>query len=625
MDETALASGDPMRKTQLRLFTTRASYAIRAGRYALKVAKYINRSVTFKAGIDAIACQAGDIISLAHDVPQWGFSGRVRASSTDTLIKLDSAVTVEDGRSYRVRIRFADDTLEERAVILPAGEYSEIACEAFSRVPEEFDLYSYGETNKVKKDFRVISIQREDAGEVRLQALEYNENVYDDTDIIIPQNNYSALSAKIPLVENLKLTERLVKKPDGTIENTIDVWFERPRAGDYYVKTYARAKIYLSDNGGTIWRTAGETTGEHFQIMGDIIERYAYKVRVVSVSELGQESAFDDAPEGEIYVIGKSAPPSDVSTFLVNQDRDRLYFGWTEIADVDVWGYEIRWGADWNSGQVVTFQQGTHYLTTHFRPGIEQRYWIKAIDTSGNYSENAKEAIITIPNIPFRNIIAEFAENPLWSGNKGHLLVDGAILIIESGFLSGAYTCPVRDFGYVSTVYVSIDAITTLYTGRQFNADNVTRFDTSQTLRFSGIESTGVATFEIRTSEDGAVWTEWMPYQAGDYLCRYFQVRMMLTRQNTGDDIKCASLNYFGDLPDVDEYGKGTVSNPAEGCQVFFSKTFHEEPVVNISNISGGGIYSQFTDKSISGLTVKLYDAAGAARSGNFEWQAHGI
>ena len=39
IDEDALAAGDPMRKSQVRLFTTRASYAIRAGRYALKVAQ----------------------------------------------------------------------------------------------------------------------------------------------------------------------------------------------------------------------------------------------------------------------------------------------------------------------------------------------------------------------------------------------------------------------------------------------------------------------------------------------------------------------------------------------------------------------------------------------------------
>ena len=90
IDEDSLSSGEPMRKSQIRLFTTRTSYAIRAARYALKVARYINRSISFRTGIDAIACQAGDIISISHDVPQWGFSGRVQAGSTTTLVKLDN-------------------------------------------------------------------------------------------------------------------------------------------------------------------------------------------------------------------------------------------------------------------------------------------------------------------------------------------------------------------------------------------------------------------------------------------------------------------------------------------------------------------------------------------------------
>jgi predicted phage tail protein len=625
IDEDALSSGEPMRKSQIRLFTTRTSYAIRAARYALKVAKYINRSIVFKAGIDAVACQAGDIVSISHDVPQWGFSGRVQAGSTTTLIKLDRTMTIEDGKSYKIQVRFSDDTIEERSITSPTGTYTEVECVAFSEAPQAFDIYAIGETNKIKKDFRVVSIQREGKNEVQISALEYDEAVYDDSDIILPQNNYSSLSGEIPLVTNLKLTESLVKKTDGTIEDAIDVWFDIPEAVDYYVKSYAKAKIFLSDDNGQSWRARGETTGAHYRIVGDIVDGHAYKVKVVSVSDVGQESPLSSSPESEISVVGKSAPPSDVETFLVNQDRDRLYFGWAEIPDVDVWGYEIRWGADWDSGQIVTFQQGSNYLTTNFRTGIGQSYWIKAIDTSGNYSENAKEAVITIADIPFRNIIAEFLEHPAWSGTKENLVVEDDKLVIAEGELSGIYTAPIRDLGYVSTVYIGIDVICTLYTGRKFNDDSVTRFDSSDSLRFSGEESPGVASFEIRTSEDNVQWTDWGLYQSGDYLCRYFQIRMTLTRGSVGELVACSTLKYHGDLPDIDEYGSDRVSNASEGKQIVFVKTFHEEPNVHIEITNGNGIYAKFTDKSVVGFTVKLYDAQGVEQTGDFDWHAHGI
>jgi hypothetical protein len=174
-------------------------------------------------------------------------------------------------------------------------------------------------------------------------------------------------------------------------------------------------------------------------------------------------------------------------------------------------------------------------------------------------------------------------------------------------------------------VYIGIDVVTTLYTGRKFNDDSVTRFDSSDSLRFSGIESPGVATFEIRTSEDNITWTEWTGYQAGDYLCRYFQIRMTLTRQNVSDSVSCTSLSYHGDLPDIDEYGANTVEVAVDGKQVLFAKTFHEEPIVNVSIASGNAIYSRFTDKSETGFTVKLYDGSGVEQIGDFDWQAHGI
>ena len=625
IDEDALAAGDPMRKSQIRLFTTRTSYAIRAGRYALKVAKYIDRSVTFKAGIDAIACQAGDIISMSHDVPQWGFSGRIQEGSTTTLVKIDRTMVIEDGKSYKIQVRFSDDTIEEKNITSPMGSYTEIECEAFSNAPQAFDVYAIGETNKIKKDFRVVSIQREGTNECQIQALEYNENVYDDSDIILPDNNYSSLSSEIPNVENLNITESLVKKADGTIEDAIDVWFDKPDAASYYVKTYARAKIYISDNGGSSWGLRGETTGTHFQILGDIIDDHTYKVRVVSVADTGEEGPFDISPMQEITIVGKSAPPSDVASFLVNQNRDMIYFGWTAISDVDAWGYEIRRGEDWSSGEFITFQQGTTFLTTDVKMGVEQSYWIKAIDTSGNYSDNAKEAIVTVSTIPFRNIIAEYEEHPDWLGTLSNLEKVGETLIISDGEYSGTYTAPIRDFGYVATVYVGIDVIASISTGRRFNTDGVSRFNDSTTYRFSGQETLRVASFRIRTSEDNIVWGDWEDYQPGDYYCRYFQIEMTLAREDLGDYITCSTLSYFGDLPDIDEHGSDEVTIADDGKEVFFTELFHEEPSVHIEITSGAGIYSQFTAKSTTGFTVKLYNAQGVAQTGTFDWHSHGI
>ncbi|EGO61983.1 phage tail protein, partial [Acetonema longum] len=62
---------------------TTAAQAYREGKYRLRLNRYLTRTVEHSADIDAIACQINDVVLLAHDVPQWGFSGRLLAA-TDT-------------------------------------------------------------------------------------------------------------------------------------------------------------------------------------------------------------------------------------------------------------------------------------------------------------------------------------------------------------------------------------------------------------------------------------------------------------------------------------------------------------------------------------------------------------
>jgi len=190
--------------------------------------------------------------------------------------------------------------------------------------------------------------------DVEITAMEHDMNVYDDSAITIPDNNYSALTLTIPIVRNLALTEGLVKLGDGTIEVTIDVWWDKPDPPSTFVRTYYKGKVYISEDNSS-WRYLGETAGTHYRILGDIVEGATYYIKVVTLTDDNREGTLSTAPSSNITPVGKSAVPSDVSAFLVNQSRDRLTFGWTAVDDVDIWGYEIRLGADWDSSQQVAF------------------------------------------------------------------------------------------------------------------------------------------------------------------------------------------------------------------------------------------------------------------------------
>ncbi|QTX33204.1 hypothetical protein KAR29_04735 [Aminithiophilus ramosus] len=64
--------------TQIRLDgVTTFEQAYREAKYRLSLNKYILRTCTWVADVDAIACQVGDVVRLQHDVPRWGWGGRL--------------------------------------------------------------------------------------------------------------------------------------------------------------------------------------------------------------------------------------------------------------------------------------------------------------------------------------------------------------------------------------------------------------------------------------------------------------------------------------------------------------------------------------------------------------------
>ena len=202
--------------------------------------------------------------------------------------------------------------------------------------------------------------------------------------------------------------------------------------------------------------------------------------------------------------------------------------------------------------------------------------------------------------------------------------ISGANLILSVGELSATYKCPVRDVGFLASFAIKLESVVSIAESLGFSTDGTRKFDASSTLRFTGTEIAGAATFKIRTSEDNVTWTAWETYRTGDYYCRYFQIEMTLTRQSLGMDILCSQLTYFVDLPDVNEKGADSVAVAGDGKAVTFVKTFHQTPVVNVMIISGTGVYYRFTAKDTTGFTVKLYDATGTAVVGDFEFHAYG-
>jgi hypothetical protein len=194
--------------------------------------------------------------------------------------------------------------------------------------------------------------------------------------------------------------------------------------------------------------------------------------------------------------------------------------------------------------------------------------------------------------------------------------------------LTGTYKTPVRDLGYIAVFKIGIETVVVVSNDMELDDSETLELDDSDTLRLSGGEVVGAVSFKIKTSEDNVTWSDWIAWQPADYVCRYFQIEMTITRETVSTVLLVSQFDYYADLPDVDEFGTGEVSNPSTpdvGVDITFIKTFHVDPSVNVSILTGDGFVHKLTNLSTTGVTVTLYDLSGVAKTGTFSYHVHGI
>lgn len=636
IDEAELDAGKPPRKKTIRLFMTETSRAIREARYALLVAKYIHRTVTFKCAIDAIACQAGDVISVSNELPMWGESGRVVSGTTDT-VTLDKAVTVEAGTTYKIRLRYADDTVEEKTVTNAAGSHSVITISGnFSQTPAEGDVFAFGETNILKKDFRITQIRKDAKSEIEITAIEYNENVYDDSAPDLPDSNWDDPTYGIPSVRDLAVTERIVKLMDGTIENVLDVWWNKPDISSYPFTSYDYAKVYLSDDDGETYVYKGQSSGGSFSIQGGIIDGVTYKILVATVNKQGTEKNHTLCPTVTITSQGKLAPPSDVTGFAASFANDHIRFSWNHIADPDLNGYEIRElpyaGAAWSLGVPVSVLISDNQFDYFSITTQGNRYFaIKAIDTSDNYSTNQTTATLLIDAIPDINIIEtvdfDLTEGTLsgdgervWTKDYDSDLYRQAIQVVTETLWDDG-----GDWDDTDIPSWDEPVVTTAATYITETVDLLGVVSPNITIEL-GIksESGGQQTLYIAYSDDDDEPTNWTEFAGGVYSGRYFRFKVEFLTTEEDYPITLYKLKALFDVLDVEEQ-KLNIDVAASGwTTVTFDESFLSVKGLIVSVVGNPYIAEIDQTNLPASFDIKLKDAAGAQQAGKINYYVKG-
>jgi len=629
-DPQAYAEEEDFKKETVSLYgITRLAQAYREGVFRLNVNRYLKRMIEFEAGIDAIACEAGDVINFQHDVPQWGFGGRV-ISSTNNTATLDHVVTKESG-TYKIRVRHNNDTQEEKTVSSVDGAVVTITG-TWSYNPVKDDIYAYGKDDILVKPFRVTEIKRTDKMTMIISALEYNASIYNDSFGDIEEEVYTELpdpSREPPDAVDLSVSEKVIILPDGTLGSGIEVNFTNP------IETGAKstADIWYREQGETEWIYAGSTKPSSpgsFTITDDVAFGETYEIAVTTVSVNGTRKEPDDAPQDIVIIGGQVLPPPTVENLIVKRVGDTIYLTWDEANIADLSGYEIRIGETWAGGRILGSDiKSQFFSTTDFSPGT-QTFQVRAKNRSGLYSVDSATAIVNVAERINSNIvISRNEETEGWDGTKVNMTVTGeGKLRLNEGEVSGSYTTPVMDAGAVLKSRIHLD-----YEGKQigiitwqsatyaWNSEWVS----SRQWGNTGEEMLASGVVKVRTSEDNIIWTDWADFVVGEHKFQYLQFKINVEVETSDYQYELTRMITTADAPDVIEAGEN-ISVDSAGASISFTKTFLKVPAITVVVRDGAeGDTVKISSKLITGFIVQVFNSGGIPQNAKVDWVARGF
>lgn len=253
--------------------------------------------------------------------------------------------------------------------------------------------------------------------------------------------------------------DELFLRADGTVFTRMKVAWTAP--ADEFVTSGGRIEIFYKQSSSASWDKWGNVPGdETFVHILDVNDGISYDVAARSANSLGVYSDTDADPNNwsasDMHTVaGKSAAPSDVDTFNVSRLPDGTRrFVWTHSpVPVDVrtgGGYQIKYvaGAGGVWGSMTDLHEGlwlvSPYETNELAAGT-YTFGIKAVDSSGNESENATIIEATLGDPRLRNVLVSQNEFDLgWSGTKTNCFVNYEGFLESVGATSGS---PQGDWG----------------------------------------------------------------------------------------------------------------------------------------------------------------------------------
>jgi hypothetical protein len=256
-----------------------------------------------------------------------------------------------------------------------------------------------------EKSLYATSVEPQGDGSYIITGREYDPAFF--SDVIVDEPTYPDTDlpdpSSIPTdATDLILTEELQQLRDSTwISNIKMSWTASTWP---FVKHY---EISASLDGGITYTKLGITTATNYELRA-VLELTNYYIKVVTVSTWNKVSS---GLINNFTPQGKFLKPTwkDGAALSATEAGDVVILKWhmpdnsAPAIDIDIIGYEVRRGFTtdiWATASFITFVDALVYLDKNCPSGI-WRYFLKAKDSVGGYTDTAKYADVTVTLNPY--------------------------------------------------------------------------------------------------------------------------------------------------------------------------------------------------------------------------------
>ena len=593
---------------------------------------YRRRRITWESDFEGFVSQRGDVVLLSHDLTQWGYSGRIVAVVGST-VTLDRSVprnglieyigiTQPNGTTTIYDVTPGIDGDEVDTLVLAVAP----TLQAGQRLVDH--RFTFSPLATPGKKVKIVSVQPVSESRVRIVATDEESAIYtarDGTYTSVPPS--TLLRDDTPEITSVTMAESLQRAGANIINRLHVTWVH----SGGLERTKVRWRI---DGGAWTW-------------LPDVLSATSVDIDIpdLGLVEVGltpiNGARAGVAVSASLQVYGKTLPPADVPWFSISND----VLSWGAVADVDLAGYAIRWqpgdSRSWGDAQPLhsgLITDGPYLMS--WRPSGPVSLLIKAVDTSGNESQNVAAIVTDLGDPLVANVIVTHDFHALgFPGTKTAGTVEGG----SGDLIANADASPMMWSTDAAAMW-AVDETTLMWSGATYAAMSyidgytVAAADAGAQLTLThtvagdsfavDYRRTGMA--PMWSAEPDPMWTDdaalmwisedWRPWPgaiAAEPIT--YEWRVSTAAGVTRGRISVLSAQL--DVPDILEYFDD-VTVGSGGSRLTLTKTYRAIKNVSLTLQHDGGSARtvRTMDKNASlGPLVQCFDSAGTGTAGKID------